>query len=78
MDKKMLITVQHNTKEISRVLQTVEQDTNYNLQDALFRWPPMATGILNTLCHPIIIIINYWSTVTAPVLCLSSLIIAEP
>uniref|UniRef100_A0A8B9BUJ2 Uncharacterized protein n=1 Tax=Anser brachyrhynchus TaxID=132585 RepID=A0A8B9BUJ2_9AVES len=55
--EKTLITVHHDTKEISRVLQRVKQDTNHNWWDALFGWSPTATGILNTLCHPIIVLL---------------------
>ncbi|XP_039946963.2 uncharacterized protein LOC120765837 [Hirundo rustica] len=56
--QKTLVTVYHDVKEISKVLQRVNQDTNHHWWDALFGWSPTATGILNTLCHPIIVILT--------------------
>ena len=32
-----------------------KQDTSHNWWDTLFGWSPTATGILNTLSHPIIV-----------------------
>ncbi|XP_066845245.1 LOW QUALITY PROTEIN: uncharacterized protein [Anser cygnoides] len=55
--EKTLITVHHDTKEINRVLQRVKQDTDHSWWDKLFGWSPTATGILNTLCHPIIVLL---------------------
>ncbi|XP_071895524.1 uncharacterized protein [Anas platyrhynchos] len=55
--EKTLITVHHDTKEISRVLQRVKRDTSHNWWDTLFGWSPTATGILNTLSHPIIVLL---------------------
>ena len=54
--EKTLITVHHDTKEISSVLQRVKRDTSHNWWDTLFGWSPTATGILNTLSHPIIVL----------------------
>lgn len=55
--KKTLITVHHDTEEISRVLLRVGQDTSHHWWDVLFGWSPAATGILNTLCHPIVVLL---------------------
>ena len=51
-----LITVHHDTQEISRILQRVKQDASHNWWDSLFGWSPTAIGILNTLCHSIIVL----------------------
>lgn len=56
--QKTLVTVYHDIKEISKVLQRVKQETNHHWWDALFGWSPTATGILNTLGHPIIVILT--------------------
>ena len=55
--QNILVTVYHDIKEISKVLQRVKQDETHHWWDALFGWSPTATGILNTLCHPIIVML---------------------
>lgn len=55
--EKTLVTVYHDIKEISKVLRRVKQDATHHWWDALLGWSPTATGILNTLCHPIIVIL---------------------
>lgn len=54
--EKVLITVHHDTKEISRVLQRVKQEASHHWWDVLFGWSSKATGILNTLVYPIIVL----------------------
>lgn len=55
--KKTLVTVHHDTQEISKVLEWVKQNATHNWWDELFGWSPTATGILNTLCHLIIVLL---------------------
>ncbi|XP_050842348.1 uncharacterized protein LOC108963651 isoform X1 [Serinus canaria] len=55
--QRTLVTVHHDITEINRVLQRVKQDTSHHWWDALFGWSPTATGIMNTLCHPIIVLL---------------------
>lgn len=43
--EKTLITVHHDTKETSRVLQSIKQDASHHWWDVLFEWS--ATGSLN-------------------------------
>lgn len=56
MDKETLITVHQNVKEIHRVLERVKRDAKHRWWDTLFRWSPAARGVLNKLCHPIIVL----------------------
>ncbi|XP_069631692.1 uncharacterized protein [Haliaeetus albicilla] len=55
--QKTLITVHHDVKEIHRVLERVQKDAEHRWWDTLFRWSPTATGILNTLCHPNVVLL---------------------
>lgn len=55
--QKTLITVHHNVKVIHRVLERVQKDAEHRWWDTLFGWSPTATGILNTLCHPIVVLL---------------------
>ncbi|XP_069631209.1 LOW QUALITY PROTEIN: uncharacterized protein [Haliaeetus albicilla] len=55
--QKTLITVHHDVKEIHRVLERVQKDAEHRWRDTLFGWSPTATGILNTLCHPIVVLL---------------------
>ncbi|XP_053789324.1 uncharacterized protein LOC128782859 [Vidua chalybeata] len=55
--QKTLVTVHHDITEINRVLQRVKKDASHNWWDALFGWSPTATGIMNTLSHPIIVLL---------------------
>lgn len=57
MDKNPLITVHHNVKEIHRVFERAQRDAELRWWDTLFGWSPTATGILNKLCHPIVILL---------------------
>ncbi|XP_054666927.1 uncharacterized protein LOC129199870 [Grus americana] len=52
-----LITVHHNVKEIHRVFERAQRDAELRWWDTLFGWSPTATGILNKLCHPIVILL---------------------
>ena len=56
--KKTLITVHHDMGEISRVLLRVGQNASHYWWDVLFGWSPTTTGILNTLLHPIIVLLT--------------------
>ncbi|XP_042660992.1 uncharacterized protein LOC122154684 [Tyto alba] len=56
--EKTLVTVHHDTKEINRVLQRTKQDASHNWWDTLFGWSPSAAGILNTMIHPIVILLG--------------------
>ncbi|XP_075595288.1 uncharacterized protein LOC142599302 [Balearica regulorum gibbericeps] len=56
--QKTLITVHHNVKEIHRVFERVQKDAELKWWDTLFGWSPTATGILNELCHPIVILLT--------------------
>lgn len=55
--QETLITVHHDVDEIKGVLKRVEKDGEHKWWDTLFGWSPTATGILNTLCHPIIVLL---------------------
>ena len=52
-----MITVIHNVKKIHQVLERVKGVTEYRWWDTLFGWSPTATGVLNKLSHPIIILL---------------------
>ncbi|XP_042660771.1 uncharacterized protein LOC116964869 [Tyto alba] len=56
--EKTLVTIHHDTKEINRVLQRTKQDASHNWWDTLFGWSPSATGILNIMIHPIVILLG--------------------
>ena len=55
---KRLVTIYHDIKELSKVLQRINQDTNHHWWDALFGWSPSAMGILNRLCPSSIVILT--------------------
>ena len=55
--EQVLITVHHDAEEISKVLQRIKQETSHHWWDALFGWSPNATGTLNALVHPIIVLL---------------------
>ncbi|XP_074703747.1 uncharacterized protein LOC141933198 [Strix aluco] len=55
--QKTLITVHHNVEEIHRVLERAKKNAEHNWWDTLFGWSPTATGILNKLCHPIVVLL---------------------
>ena len=50
-------TVYHNVEEIHRVLEKAKKDAEHNWWDTLFGWSPTTTGILNKLCHPIVVLL---------------------
>ncbi|XP_068280354.1 uncharacterized protein [Nyctibius grandis] len=55
--QKTLITVHHDTEKIYKVLKRIKEDTTHNWWDILFGWSPTATGILNMIRHPVIILL---------------------
>ncbi|XP_074992061.1 uncharacterized protein LOC142074943 [Calonectris borealis] len=55
--QETLITVHHDVDKIKEVLKRVEKDGEHKWWDTLFGWSPTATGILNNLCHPIIVLL---------------------
>lgn len=52
--RKTLITIHHDTETIRRVFKRLEEGPSHHWWDVLFGWSPIATGLLNTLVHPII------------------------
>lgn len=55
---KTLITVHHDVEEIHLVLGRVKKDGEHWWWKALFGWPPTATGTLNQVLHPIMILLT--------------------
>ncbi|XP_063277375.1 uncharacterized protein LOC134563397 [Prinia subflava] len=55
--QRTLVTVYHNVEKIHRVLERVKKDAEHKWWDTLFGWSPTATGVLNKLCHPIIVLL---------------------
>ncbi|XP_077645678.1 uncharacterized protein LOC144247889 [Lonchura striata] len=55
--QKTLVTVHHDVQEIHRVIERVKSDAEHRWWDTLFGWSPTATGILNKLCHPIVVLL---------------------
>lgn len=55
--QKTLVTLHHNVKEIHHVLERVKKDAEHGWWDTLFGWSPTATGVLNKLCHSIIVLL---------------------
>lgn len=55
--QKTLVTVHHDVEEIYHVLERVKRDATHQWWDTLFGWSPTAAGILNKLCHPIIVLL---------------------
>lgn len=56
--KKTLITIHHDTETIQRVLKRLEKDSSHHWWDVLFGWSPTATGLLNALVHPIVVLLT--------------------
>ncbi|KAK4830066.1 hypothetical protein QYF61_008404 [Mycteria americana] len=54
---KTLVTVHHDADEIHRVLERVKQDGRYHWWDTLLGWSPTATGILNKMLHPVVVLL---------------------
>lgn len=55
--KRTLITIHHHTETIRRVFKRLEEGPSHHWWDELFGWPPTATGLLNTLVHPIVVLL---------------------
>ncbi|XP_053911664.1 uncharacterized protein LOC128850707 isoform X1 [Cuculus canorus] len=55
--QKTLITVHHSVDKLQRIMKKVKSDGEHNWWDTLFGWSPTATGILNKLCHPIVVLL---------------------
>lgn len=53
--KTTLITIHHEGEEINHILETMKNDGEHHWWEALLGWSPMATGVLNTTLHPVII-----------------------
>lgn len=51
------ITIYHDAEKIQRVLERVKKGGEYPLWEILFGWLPTATGILNLMLHPIIVLL---------------------
>uniref|UniRef100_A0A8D2P6W1 Envelope glycoprotein n=1 Tax=Zosterops lateralis melanops TaxID=1220523 RepID=A0A8D2P6W1_ZOSLA len=55
--QKTLVTVHHDMKEIHHVMERMKKDAEYRWWDTLFGWSPTATGILNKVCNPIVVLL---------------------
>ncbi|XP_053789840.1 uncharacterized protein LOC128783219 [Vidua chalybeata] len=55
--QKTLVTVHHDVQEIHRVVERVKSDAVHRWWDTLFGWSLTATGVLNKLCHPIVVLL---------------------
>ena len=53
--QKTLITVQHDIEEIHQVLTRVKRDGEHQWWESLFGWSPTATGLFNSMFHPVMI-----------------------
>ncbi|XP_042723792.1 LOW QUALITY PROTEIN: uncharacterized protein LOC122177989 [Lagopus leucura] len=56
--QKTLITVHHDMEEIHRVLERVKKDGEYHWWEVLFGWSPTATGIFNSILHPVVVVLG--------------------
>ncbi|XP_064591958.1 uncharacterized protein LOC135459657 [Zonotrichia leucophrys gambelii] len=56
-EQKTLVTVHHNVRQIHRVMERVKQDAEHRWWGTLFGWSPTATGVLNSVCHPIVVLL---------------------
>ncbi|KAK4825915.1 hypothetical protein QYF61_003410 [Mycteria americana] len=54
---KTLVTVHHDAEEIHCVLERVKQDGGHHWWDTLLGWSPTATGILNKMLHPVVVLL---------------------
>lgn len=52
------ITIHHDTEEIHPVLDQVNKDGEHRWWEALLGWSPTATGILNLMLHPVVILLS--------------------
>ncbi|XP_066405256.1 uncharacterized protein [Molothrus aeneus] len=55
--KKILITVHHDGKVIKQVMERIKKAGEHHWWEVFFGWSPTATGIFNTLLHPIVVIL---------------------
>lgn len=55
--KRTLITIHRDTETIGRVFKRLEKYPSHHWWDVLFQPSPMATGLLNTLVPPIIVLL---------------------
>ncbi|XP_036261996.1 uncharacterized protein LOC118701477 [Molothrus ater] len=56
--QKTLVTVHHHdVGKIHRVIERVKQDGEHRWWDTLFGWSPTTTGVLNSICHPIVVLL---------------------
>ncbi|XP_075625630.1 LOW QUALITY PROTEIN: uncharacterized protein LOC142604244 [Balearica regulorum gibbericeps] len=55
--QKTLITIHHDIEKIHQVLERVKEDGEHKWWDTLFGWSPNATGLLNKMLHPVIILL---------------------
>nr|AAK14068.1 env [Bonasa umbellus] len=56
--QKTLITIHHDMEEIHRVLERVKKDGEHHWWEVLFGWSPTATGIFNSVLHPVIVVLG--------------------
>ncbi|XP_027758309.1 uncharacterized protein LOC114067216 [Empidonax traillii] len=55
--KKILITVHHDGNVIKQVMERIKRAGDHHWWEIFFGWSPTATGIFNTLLHPIVVIL---------------------
>ncbi|XP_074875776.1 uncharacterized protein LOC142026553 [Buteo buteo] len=67
--QRTLITIHHDAEKIHHVLEKLKKDGELHSWDTLFGWSPTATGTLNFMLHPIVILL------ALTILCLSLIII---
>ncbi|XP_042748656.1 LOW QUALITY PROTEIN: uncharacterized protein LOC122192214 [Lagopus leucura] len=56
--QKTLITVHHDVKKIHRILERVMKAGEHHWWEVLFGWSPTATGIFNSVLHPVVVILG--------------------
>lgn len=52
-----LITVHRDAEEIQRVLERIKKYRRHEWWDTLFGWSPTATGISDTMLHPVVVLL---------------------
>uniref|UniRef100_A0A8C3RGZ0 Uncharacterized protein n=1 Tax=Cyanoderma ruficeps TaxID=181631 RepID=A0A8C3RGZ0_9PASS len=55
--KKILITVHHDGKVIKQVMERIKKAGEHHWWEVFFGWSPTATGIFNTLLHPVVVVL---------------------
>ncbi|XP_009989694.1 PREDICTED: uncharacterized protein LOC104383269 [Tauraco erythrolophus] len=55
--KKILITVHHDGNVIKQVMERIKRVGEHHWWEVFFGWSPTATGIFNTLLHPVVVIL---------------------